>query len=164
MNAEFYSRLEWRRFSGFKGFTANKAFAVSDAVPQGSLWLLFAISAWRILSTAKTVHVFAIPSGDAPSLINPSADSASPFFLGPNNNPPLKSGVLLSLGGNNAVPSMQTGSGISIQGLMAPFPLPQGWKLLASIDSVDTVIAGDQLNMDVALIEVASDECLPDFL
>ena len=163
--ASFYSRLQNRRWTGFQNFKNNKAFVVSDAVPAGKLWMLISLSAYHIFVTTRTIHFFAIPPGDADNLVNVTSDVASPFFLGTINNPPLRSGVLLSLGGGAAL-EMQSASSSSVNGLNSTFALPERWKILACIDSgeVASTPSADGITLDAALIEVDSSECIPDFL
>jgi|SRR5579859_2516548 len=162
--ASFYSRMQYRRWTGFQKFITNKAFAVSDAVPPGHLWLIFALSALHSSATQRILHLFAIPPGDAANLANPSSDAVSPQFLGTLNNPPLKSGVLISAGGSSALPDMQSVSSSSVNGLISPFYLPENWKILASIDSTEAAIpGGDGVMIDAALIEVENCECIPSF-
>ncbi len=164
-DASFYNRLEVQRWAGFAGFTVNKAFVVSDRVPDGHIWLIFAASALHLNATQRVIHVFAIPPGDAGLVINPVADTTSPIFLGTINNPPLKSGVLISVGGNNGLADTLSNNANSVNALIgAPFFLPSRWKLLAFIDSADGALAGSGLILDVAYIDVTSDECIPDFL
>jgi len=164
--ADFYRRIQNRRWVGFGGFLVNKAFAVSDAVPAGKLWIFTALSAFHSLAGARILHFFAIPPGDAGGLVNLSADGVSPQFLGTLNNPPLKSGVLVSMGGSSALPDMQGASSSSVNGLNLPVYLPEGWKILVFVDSNEGVSnpTPDGITIDAALIEVSNDECVPDFL
>ncbi len=164
--ANFYSRLEARRFAGFQAFTANKAFAVTDAVPDGHVWIIFGLSGYHSVAGAvRIVHFFAIPPGEADRVINPLSDVASPIFLGANNNPPLRAGVLVSVGGSSGLADMQSLNSSSVNGLINfPFFLPERWKILAFIDSNEAVVAGDGVVIDLAYIDVASGECIPDFL
>jgi hypothetical protein len=162
--ANFYTRMQYRRWVGFQKFITNKAYAVSDAVPPGYLWLIFALSALHAAATQRVLHLFAVPPVDALNLANAQADAASPHFLGAVNNPPLKSGVLISVGGNSNLPDMQTLSSSSVNGLISPFYLPENWKILCSIDSNEAAIAGgDGITIDAALVEVEACECIPDF-
>jgi len=165
--ADFYRRIQGRRWTGFQGFILNKAFAVSDAVPAGKVWIFMSLSGFRLSSaTTRILHFFAVPPADAGSLVNLGADGTSPHFTGVNNNPPLKSGVLLSIGGNTALADMQSLAGSSVNGLNLPSYLPEGWKLLACIDSNEAATnpVADGITIDAALIEVATDECIPDLL
>ena len=165
--ADFYRRIQARRWTGFQGFILNKAFAVSDAVPAGKVWIFMSLSGFRLSSaTTRIVHFFAVPPADAGSLVNPGADGVSPHFAGVNNNPPLKSGVLLSIGGSTGLTDMQSLGGSSVNGVNLPSYLPEGWKILACIDSNEAVTnpAADGITIDAALIEVATDECIPDLL
>ena len=163
--ARFYSRIQNSRWTGFQGFAVNKAFAVSDAVPVGHLWIIVALSAFHSSATQRTLHFFAVPPGEARNLFNTSSDTTSPHFLGTLNNPPLKSGVLMSMGGSNGLPDMQSASSSSVNGIILPFFLPEGWKILVCVDSGEAVIAGgDGITIDAALVDVTSDECIPDLL
>src|SRR5260370_41772028 len=114
----------------------------------------------------RVVPVFCAPPADAGSLVNSAADGVSPHFAGVNNNPPLKSGVLLSIGGSTNLTDMQSLGGSSVNGVNLPSYLPEGWKVLACIDSNEGVTnpAADGITIDAALIEVATDECIPDLL
>src|SRR5260370_37116823 len=70
--ANFYSRLEARRFAGFQAFTVNKAFAVTDAVPDGHVWIIFGLSGYHSVAGAvRIVHFFAIPPGAEECVLNP---------------------------------------------------------------------------------------------
>lgn len=162
--AGFYSRLQYLRWIGFQGFVLNKAFAVSPEVPVGHVWLVMALSALHINSNTRILHLFAVPPGDAGGLANVSSDVASPFFKGANNNPPLASGVLLSVGGSAALSDQQSVSSSSVSGLIAPFILPERWKILCCIDSTEAVTnpSADGIFIDAALIDVTRDECIPD--
>jgi hypothetical protein len=162
--ADFYKRIQNVRWIGFQGFILNKAFAVSDAVPVGHVWLIFSLSGFHSVAAARVVHFFAVPPGEAGNLINLSADGVSAHFLGANNNPPLKSGVLMSPGGSSAMPDMQSNNSSSVNGLLYPFYLPERWKILACIDSGEGVTnpTPDGITIDAALIDVAASECLPD--
>ncbi len=165
--ADFYRRIQGRRWTGFQGFILNKAFAVSDAVPAGKVWIFMSLSGFRLSSaTTRILHFFAVPPADASSLVNLAADGTSPQFAGVNNNPPLKSGVLLSIGGSAGLTDMQSLGGSSVNGVNLPTYLPEGWKVLACIDSNEGVTnpAADGITIDAALIEVATDECIPDLL
>lgn len=161
--ADFYTRLAYRRWIGFPGFSVNKAYAVSEAVPPGKLWVIFALSAFHTGASQRIVHLFAVPPGDAGNLINATADAVSPHFLGTLNNPPLKSGVLMSVGGGTGLPDMQSLGASSVNGLVViPFLLPERWKILACIDSNEGVTAPDGITIDAALVEVTSDEEIPE--
>jgi hypothetical protein len=164
--ADFYTRLTYRRWIGFSGFQTNKAYAVSEAVPAGRLWVLFALSAFHSAAAQRIIHLFAVPPGDAGNLQNATADVVSPHFLGTVNNPPLKSGVLISVGGGTGLPDMQSVGVSSVSGMNLPiFFLPERWKILASIDSNEAVTGAgfpDGITIDAALIEVTPDEEIPE--
>lgn len=161
--ADFYTRITYRRWTGFGGFAVNKAFAVSDAVPAGRLWMLFALSAFHSGASQRIIHLFAVPPGDAGNLVNLTSDTTSPHFLGALNQAPLKSGVLISIGGSINLPDAQSSGSSSVNGLMViPFFLPERWKILAFIDSSEGVTAPDGITIDAALVEVTSDEEVPD--
>ncbi len=161
--ASFYQRIQNRRWIGFFPFITNKAFAVSDGVPEGHLWLLFALSAFHTSSLQRVIHLFAVPPAEATNLFNPNADVASPHFLGALNNPPLRSGVLMSVGGSSQLPDMQSVSNSSVNGLVLPFYLPARWKILACIDSNEAVITapGDGITIDAVMVDVTDDEEIP---
>ena len=162
LKAELFQRVQYIRTVGFQGFTTNKAFVVSDGVPKGKVRLFLALSAYRTSGTSRILHFFAVPPQDADALINPLADSVGSVFLGTLNNPPLKSGVLLSTGGNISVNEQQSVSAASVNGLLQPFVLPERWKILCSIDSSEGAIAGDGITLDMAVVDFDYCECLPD--
>ena len=164
--ASFYQRVENRRWAGFQGFILNKAFAVSDAVPVGHVWIITALSGFHTVAASRIIHFFGIPPADARNLVNLSADGVSSHFTGANNNPPLKSGVLISIGGGQALNDMQSNNASSVQGLAFPLFLPEGWKILACIDSGEGVTnpTPDGITIDAALIDVTRDETIPDLL
>src|SRR5260370_26898668 len=111
-SADYYRRIQARRWTGFQGFILNKVFAGCDAVPAGKVWIFMSLSGFRLSSaTTRIVHFFAVPPADAGSLVNLAADGISPHFAGANNNPPLKSGVLLSIGGSTWLSAMQSRGG-----------------------------------------------------
>jgi hypothetical protein len=163
--ADFYTRISYRRWIGFPGFILNKAFAVSDAVPAGRLWVILSLSAFHSVAAQRIIHLFAVPPGEAGNLVNLTSDATSPHFLGTVNNPPLKSGVLISMGGGTGLPDMQSASASSVNGLNLPiFFLPERWKILACVDSNEGVTnpSADGITIDAALVEVTSDEEIPE--
>jgi len=161
--ASFFNRMQYVRWTGFQNFKNNKAFAVSDPVPAGHLWLILALSAFHLFITLRTIHFFAIPPGDADNLLNVTSDTTSPQFQGATNNPPLKSGVLLSIGGGNLA-DMQSQSQSSVCGLVNPIYLPERWKILACIDSGEAVStpSADGITIDAGLIDLDQSECVPE--
>lgn len=161
--ASFFNRMQYVRWTGFQAFKNNKAFAVSDPVPVGHLWLVLALSAFRLFATSRIVHFFAVPPGDADNLLNVSADVASPHFLGATNNPPLKSGVLISIGGALLL-DMESQSSSSVNGLANPVYLPERWKILACIDSGEAITnpSPDGITIDAGIIDVDQAECVPE--
>ena len=164
--ADFYTRIAYRRWIGFPGFQTNKAFAVSDAVPAGRLWMILALSAFHTAATQRIIHLFAVPPGEAGNLVNVTSDTTSPHFLGTVNNPPLKSGVLISIGGSTGLPDAQSSGVSSVNGLNLPlFFLPERWKILACIDSNEAASGAgvpDGITIDAGIIEVTSDEEVPE--
>lgn len=162
--ANIAARMTYLRTVGFQGFVLNKAYVVSDAVPKGKARAVFALSAFHLNSAARILHFFAVPPEFADSLVNPTSDAANPFFSGANNNPPIKAGVLISVGGNSSLPDMQSASSSSVNGSLSNFVLPERWKILCFVDSPEGVTnpSADGITLDMAFIDFDYCECLPD--
>jgi hypothetical protein len=163
LKAELFLRTQYVRTVGFQGFIANKPFVVSDGVPKGKVRFFLALSAYRTSGTGRILHFFAVPPQDADALVNPLTDSVGSIFLGALNNPPLRSGVLLSTGGNSTVNEQQSVSAGSVNGLLQPFILPERWKILCFVDSGEAALGtADGITLDMAVADFDYCECLPD--
>ncbi|HEV2194189.1 MAG TPA: hypothetical protein VGR55_01305 [Candidatus Acidoferrum sp.] len=162
--ANIIQRLQYFRNVGFQAFTINKPFVVSDAVPKGKVRAILALSAFRGPAAARTLHFFAIPPSSANGLANPVADSVASIFAGALNGPPVREGVLISVGGNTGVGEMASSANASVNGLLNPVLLPEGWKILCFDDSATGAIAADGITLDVTAIDFDFCECLPDAL
>lgn len=165
LKADIFARIQYTRWVGFQNFSLNKAFVVSDAVPKGKVRAVLALSAYRPAAATRTLHFFIIPPQDADGLVNPLSDSVAPIFKGANNNPPLSSGVIVSIGGQT-VNEMICGAGLSVNGMLNIFFIPERWKVLCFIDSTEGVTnpTPDGIVMDMASIDFDFCECLPDSL
>src|SRR5260370_9211758 len=129
-------------------------------------WISFGLSWYHSVAGAvRIVHFFAIPPGEADRVLNPLTDVTNPIFVGPNNTPPLRAGVLVSVGGSSGLADMQSLNSSSVNGLINfPFFFPERWKILAFIDSNESGFAGGCGVIGLSYIAVGSRARPPLFL
>lgn len=166
LSANVAARITYQRVVGFQGFVLNKAYVVSDAVPRGKARAFLALSAFHLATAGRILHFFAIPPEAADSLVNATSDAANSFFLTNLNSPPIREGVLISVGGNSTLPDMQSAGSSSVNGALSNVVLPERWKILCFVDSPEgaTNPSADGITLDMAFIDFDYCECLPDGL
>jgi hypothetical protein len=154
ISASVFSRLTFRQWFG-PLLAGPQAYVISDTVPQGWKWRLFAASILALNGyTSRTVYLFAIPPYLARVVTNTSQLPDKGIFFAGNgnglgtsaNNPPLKGAVLLSEGGAGPDIQMVISAGGGLQGTGSvnllqvarlstrEFSLPPDWALLGYIN------------------------------